>query len=181
MQVDAADRIARASPLGLGRRGLLPNLYDCAIFIAIVAVFVLVTHVAREIGQPLARLDVAPVTLDPRNLPEYALRTTLRMFAAIFASLVFTFVVATLAAKSRKAELVIVPALDILQSVPVLGFLTFTVLFFMRLFPGRQLGADRGPVPACHLVDEVVVAEVKDRGDAMADDIQMGGQPRQEP
>ncbi len=142
MQVDAADRTVRASPLGLGRRGLLPNLYDCAIFIAIVAVFVLVTHVAREIGQPLARLDVAPVTLDPRNLPEYALRTTLRMFAAIFASLVFTFVVATLAAKSRKAELVIVPALDILQSVPVLGFLTFTVLFFMRLFPGRQLGAE---------------------------------------
>ena len=39
-----------------------------------------------------------PVTLDPHNLPEYALRTTLRMFAAIIASLVFTFVVATLAA-----------------------------------------------------------------------------------
>ncbi len=74
---------------------------------------------------PLAKLDIAPVTLDPANLPEYALRTTLRMFAAIFASLVFTFVVATLAAKSRKAALVIVPALDILQSVPVLGFLTF--------------------------------------------------------
>jgi NitT/TauT family transport system permease protein len=64
------------------------------------------------------------------------------MFAAILASLVFTFVVATLAAKSRKAELVIVPALDILQSVPVLGFLTFTVVLFMRLFPGSQLGAE---------------------------------------
>ena len=50
--------------------------------------------------------------------------------------------VATLAAKSRKAELVIVPALDILQSVPVLGFLTFTVVFFMGLFPGSQLGAE---------------------------------------
>ncbi|HKV14070.1 MAG TPA: ABC transporter permease subunit, partial [Reyranella sp.] len=58
------------------------------------------------------------------------------------ASLVFTFVVATLAAKSRKAELVIVPALDILQSVPVLGFLTFTVVFFLRLFPGSELGAE---------------------------------------
>src|SRR5262249_43494621 len=108
----------------------------------IVAAFVVVAHAAREMGEPLARLAVAPVTLDPRNLPEYALRTTLRMFAAIFASLVFTFVVATLAAKSRKAELVIVPALDILQSVPVLGFLTFTVVFFMSLFPGSQLGAE---------------------------------------
>ena len=129
-------------PLGLGRRGLLPNLYDCVIFAVIAAAFVLVAHAAREMGEPLARLELAPVTLDPHNLPEYALRTTMRMFAAILASLVFTFTVATLAAKSRKAELVIVPALDILQSVPVLGFLTFTVVLFMRLFPGSQLGAE---------------------------------------
>jgi NitT/TauT family transport system permease protein len=142
MSLEPAGKITRASPLGLGRRGLAPNVYDALIFIVIAAVFVLLAHGAREMGEPLARLDVAPVTLDPYNLPEYALRTTLRMFAAILASLVFTFVVATLAAKSRKAELVIVPALDILQSVPVLGFLTFTVVLFMRLFPGSQLGAE---------------------------------------
>ena len=57
-------------------------------------------------------------------------------------SLLFTFLVAPLAAKSKKAERVIIPALDILQSVPVLGFLTFTVVFFMSLFPGSQLGAE---------------------------------------
>jgi NitT/TauT family transport system permease protein len=131
-----------ASPLGLGRHGLLPNLFDLIVFVIIAAAFVALAHGAREMTEPLARLDIAPVTLDPANLPEYALRTTLRMFAAIFASLIFTFVVGTLAAKSRKAELVIVPALDILQSVPVLGFLTFTVLFFMHLFPGSQLGAE---------------------------------------
>jgi NitT/TauT family transport system permease protein len=93
-------------------------------------------------GSPLAQLDLTPVTLDPWNLPGYALRTTLRMFAAILASLLFTLVVGALAAKSRKAELVIIPALDILQSVPVLGFLTFTVVFFMGLFPGSQFGAE---------------------------------------
>ncbi|HLH91490.1 MAG TPA: ABC transporter permease subunit [Xanthobacteraceae bacterium] len=131
----------RASALSLGR-GLAPNFYDCVIFIVVVAAFVLATHGAHEMGQSLARLDVAPVTLDPHNLPDYALRTTLRMFAAIIASLIFTFVVATLAAKSRKAELVIIPALDILQSVPVLGFLTFVVVIFLRLFPGSQLGAE---------------------------------------
>src|SRR5215467_68789 len=131
----------RASALSLGR-GLAPNFYDVVIFVVVVAAFILVTHGAREMGQPLAGLELKPVTLDPHNLPEYALRTTLRMFAAIIASLVFTFVVATLAAKSRKAELVIIPALDFLQSVPVLGFLTFTVLFFMGLFPGSQLGAE---------------------------------------
>src|SRR5215471_7993224 len=142
MSIAPADKRDRVSPLGLGRRGLLPNLYDCVIFIVIAAAFVLVARAAREMGEPLAELNVAPVTLDPRNLPEYALRTTLRMFVAICASLFFTFVVATLAVKSRKAELVIVPALDILQSVPVLGFLTFTVAFFLRLFPGSQLGAE---------------------------------------
>src|SRR6202163_2051314 len=137
-----ADQFNRESPLGLGPRGLLPNLYDIVIFILIAAAFVLLAHGAHEMRAPLAELDIAPVTLDPANLPEYALRTTLRMFAAIFASLLFTFIVATLAAKSRKAELVIIPALDILQSVPVLGFLTFTVVFFMGLFPGSQLGAE---------------------------------------
>src|ERR1700712_2725219 len=130
------------SPLGLGPRGFIPNLYDGGVFVLLFGLIIAVVHGAHEMKAPLSSLDIAPVTLDPRNLPEYALRTTLRMFAAILASLAFTFVVATLAAKSRKAELVIVPALDILQSVPVLGFLTFTVLFFLHLFPGSQLGAE---------------------------------------
>jgi NitT/TauT family transport system permease protein len=91
---------------------------------------------------PLTNLHTAPIVLDPARLPEYALRTTLRMFAAIFASLLFTFVIATLAAKSRKAELVIIPMLDILQSIPVLGFLTFTVTFFIGLFPTSELGVE---------------------------------------
>src|ERR1700757_1294326 len=142
MSIRAAASHARSLPLGLGRRGLLPNLYDLIVFIFIAAAFVAMAHGIREMEAPLAKLDLAPVTLDPAHLPEYALRTTLRMFAAILASLLFTFVVATLAAKSRKAELVIIPALDILQSVPVLGFLTFTVVFFMRLFPGSQLGLE---------------------------------------
>ncbi|SKA07228.1 NitT/TauT family transport system permease protein [Enhydrobacter aerosaccus] len=135
-------KVGRTPLLGLGGVGLRPNIYDLAIFILIAAAFVAMAYGAGEVTAPVARLTVAPVTLDPANLPGYALRTTLRMFAAIGASLIFTFVVATLAAKSRKAELVIVPALDILQSVPVLGFLTFTVVFFLRLFPDSELGAE---------------------------------------
>jgi NitT/TauT family transport system permease protein len=129
-------------PLGLGGEGFRPNFYDFAIFILIAGVFVVLAHGAREWAAPAAKLVAEPISLDPAKLPEYALRTTLRMFAAIFASLVFTFVFATLAAKSRKAELVIMPALDILQSVPVLGFLTFTVAFFLGLFPASQFGAE---------------------------------------
>lgn len=131
-----------ATPLGLTGAGFWPNVYDAVIFLLVIGVFVLVAHGFREMNAPATQLSTAPVTLDIARLPEYALRTTLRMFAAIIASLVFTFVVATLAARSRKAELVILPALDILQSVPVLGFLTFTVTFFLQLFPGSVLGAE---------------------------------------
>ncbi len=126
----------------LSRARIMPNVYDLLALSIMAAVFVLLAHAAVEMRGSVELLTTAPVTLDPANLPEYALRTTLRMFAAIIASLIFTFVVATLAAKSRRAEMVIIPALDILQSVPVLGFLTFTVTFFMGLFPGSQLGAE---------------------------------------
>ncbi|MCF5469384.1 ABC transporter permease [Pseudomonas syringae] len=112
----------------------------CVVLLAVF--FALLWYGVGQMLQPIAVLDSSPVTLDPARLPEYALRTTLRMFIALAASLVFTFIVATLAAKSRKAEQIIIPALDILQSVPVLGFLTFTVTFFMGLFPGRQLGVE---------------------------------------
>ncbi len=126
----------------LARERVLPNLYDLAAFALLATLAVLTFHGAAAMHAPLAGLSSAPIALDPALLPEYALRTTMRMFAAIIASLIFTFVVATLAAKSRRAEMLIIPALDILQSVPVLGFLTFTVTFFMGLFPGSQLGAE---------------------------------------
>ena len=76
------------------------------------------------------------------HLPEYAARTTFRMFAALALSLVFTLTYATWAAKSERAGKLLVPILDILQSVPILGFISITVVFFMSLAPGRVLGAE---------------------------------------
>jgi NitT/TauT family transport system permease protein len=119
-----------------------PNLADFAILAMIGAAAVLVVHGIRDMNRPLAQLQSHPVTLELARLPGYAIDTTLRMFAAIICSLIFTFVVGSLAAKSRKAALVVVPALDVLQSVPVLGFLTFTFVFFLNLFPGSELGAE---------------------------------------
>jgi NitT/TauT family transport system permease protein len=123
-------------------RATTPSWADAVAFLLLAGLAVMVVRGGEGVAQPLSRLQLDPVTLDPWNLPAYALRTTLRMFAALGASLLFTFVVATLAAKSKRAELIIVPALDILQSVPILGFLTFTVTFFMGLFPGQQLGVE---------------------------------------
>src|ERR1700731_3844518 len=82
------------------------------------------------------------ISTDIRNIPYYAGRTLLRMWVAFGFSLLFTFSVGYAAAKSRAARAVILPALDILQSVPVLGFLSITVTGFMALFPGSLLGVE---------------------------------------
>src|SRR4051812_17369173 len=124
-----------------GRRAL-PNHWDVVALTAILAVFAAVARAYHGIAAPLPAPGVAAVSLDYWQLPYYALRTTLRMFAALFCSLVFTFTYATLAAKSRRWEKILIPVLDILQSVPILGFLSFTVTFFMGLFPGNVLGAE---------------------------------------
>src|SRR5262245_19463630 len=97
---------------------------------------------SRGLMQPLTDLKATPVSLSPTHLPWYAARTTLRMLAAMVLSLLFTFSYATWAAKSRRAALVLIPLLDILQSVPILGFISVTVVFFMALAPGRVLGAE---------------------------------------
>src|SRR5450432_235133 len=136
------ERMSAGLLVRFARARFAPNRFDLIALALIGAAAVLVVHGAQQMNLPLANLHTAPIVLDPRRLPEYALRSTLRMFAAIIASLAFTFVVATLAAKSRKAELVIVPMLDILQSVPVFGFLTFTVAFFMALAPTSELGVE---------------------------------------
>ncbi len=136
------NRSSQSDAAALARGRIAPNIYDLIAFAMLAALVMLLARGAADMRAPADLLSTSPVTLDIGNLPEYALRTTLRMFAAIIVSLIFTFVVATLAAKSRRAEMVIIPALDILQSVPVLGFLTFTVTFFLGLFPGSQLGAE---------------------------------------
>src|ERR1700722_18483657 len=82
------------------------------------------------------------ISTDIRNIPYYAGRTVLRMWIAFGFSVLFTFSVGYAAAKSRAARALILPALDILQSVPVLGFLSITVTGFMALFPGSLLGVE---------------------------------------
>jgi NitT/TauT family transport system permease protein len=125
--------------LATGRR--LPNVWDAVAILCVFGALVGFTEVARGTFAPITPSAIT-VSLDPINLPEYAVRTTLRMFAALAASLLFTFTYGTAAAKSRRAGLVLIPVLDILQSVPILGFLTFTVVFFMRLFPGNVMGLE---------------------------------------
>ncbi|AOI60435.1 ABC transporter permease [Burkholderia diffusa] len=121
---------------------VLPNRWDAVAFPLIIGILAMAIVGFHETMAPIATLQTQKISLDPSNLPEYALRTTLRMLAAMVASLAFTLVYGTLAAKSRRAGMVLIPILDILQSVPVLGYISFTVTFFLALFPGRVLGAE---------------------------------------
>ncbi|AOE69415.1 sulfonate ABC transporter permease [Pseudomonas fluorescens] len=121
---------------------LLPNRWDLVALPLVIGFLLFFSITARETWAPIATLQSEVISLDPANLPEYAMRTTLRMLAAMAAALVFTLLYGTLAAKSRRAEKLLVPVLDILQSVPVLGYISFTVTFFLLLFPGRVLGAE---------------------------------------
>jgi NitT/TauT family transport system permease protein len=125
----------------VGRRAL-PNHWDVLALGAIMAAFVGIVHAFHGMNAPLPVANAPAVDLSYWNLPYYALRTILRMFAALVCSFIFTFTYATLAAKSRRLEIVLIPILDVLQSVPILGFLSFTVTFFLGLFPGNVLGAE---------------------------------------
>jgi len=127
---------------GVWRRpGLRP--VDVIVFAALLALLYGLLRLGPALNAPfLPKTAPSTVSTDPANLPYYAVRSLLRMFIGLILSVLFTFVYATAAARLRRAEKVLIPLLDILQSVPVLGFLTVTVTAFINLFPGSELGLE---------------------------------------
>jgi NitT/TauT family transport system permease protein len=121
---------------------LRPNFWDLVALPMVFGAIALVAWGGIAMSARYQIGEVLPIGLDPRQLPEYALRTVLRMGCALVASLVFSLVYAAVAAKSRQGEKILIPILDILQSVPILGFLSITVTGFIALFPGRLLGVE---------------------------------------
>jgi len=124
----------------------LPYFWDIVAFALVMGLITLLAWGSRQMAVPYIPGDQIQLSLDPVHLPMYALRTVLRMVAALIASFTFTFTYATLAAKSRRAETILVPLLDILQSVPILGFLSITVTGFIALFPGNLLGVEMAAI-----------------------------------
>jgi NitT/TauT family transport system permease protein len=121
---------------------LRPNFWDLIALPMVLGALALVAWGGMAMSARYHIGDALPISLDPWRLLEYALRTVLRMVCALVASLVFSLVYAAVAAKSRQAEKILIPILDILQSVPILGFLSITVTGFIALFPGRLLGVE---------------------------------------
>ncbi|MEX8493221.1 ABC transporter permease [Sphaerotilus sp.] len=118
------------------------SAWDWALLPLVLALLVGLAWVGPQMARPYHLGETLPLSLDPTMLPYYLLRTTLRMALAMVASLLFSAVFAVLASQYRWAERVLVPLLDVLQSIPVLGFLSITVTGFIALFPGRLLGVE---------------------------------------
>jgi NitT/TauT family transport system permease protein len=131
-----------SKPAARSADGRGPNRWDWALLPLILGVLVALAFGASQMAKPYAVGTPLPISLDPAYLPYYLLRTTLRMFMALGASLLFSFVFAAVASKSRTAEKILVPMVDILQSIPILGFLSITVTGFIALFPGSLLGVE---------------------------------------
>lgn len=116
---------------------------DVVVFVGAAVLLWVIVRLANGMTVPWDEVTApSTVSTDPAELPYYAARSLLRMFAALALSIVFTFVYATAAARLRRAEKVLLPLLDILQSVPILGFLSVTITGFIALFPGSQLGLE---------------------------------------
>ncbi|MBD2612448.1 ABC transporter permease subunit [Nostoc punctiforme FACHB-252] len=139
--------LRRTFPSPEALRRLPFGLADIALIMGTLVLVGLIARVGAGALISFVPPDVVPsVSLDPGNLPYYAGRSTLRMFIALFCSTLFTLIYGYIAAKSRRAERVLIPLLDILQSVPVLGFLSITVTGFIALFPGSLLGLEAASI-----------------------------------
>ncbi|HKQ09708.1 MAG TPA: ABC transporter permease subunit [Rhizomicrobium sp.] len=129
-------------PVSIEARRLLPSRWDLLAAALVLGFIIAFADTSRFLVQPLSVISGDHLSLDPSLLPGYALRTGLRMLLAMGVSLAFTFSYATWAAKNPRAGTLLIPLLDILQSVPVLGFLSVTVVWFLSLSPGRVFGAE---------------------------------------
>lgn len=118
------------------------NRWDMLLLPPVLGLIILLAFAASQMARPYHIGTPLPVSLDPWLLPYYLLRTSLRMFIALGFSLAFSCVFAAVAVRYRTAEKVMLPLLDILQSVPILGFLSITVTGFIALFPGNLLGVE---------------------------------------
>ena len=130
------------------------NRFDLLLLVFMVLGFALLAQTGQQMAIPYALGQPIALSLSPWVLPEYALRTVLRMFVALFFSVIFSLILGAWAAKNRRAEQIIIPAIDVLQAVPVLSFLALTVTGFIRLFPGCLLG------PECACIFAIFTAQV---------------------
>jgi NitT/TauT family transport system permease protein len=115
-------------------------LVDAVVLAGLISLVFGASHVIGEWRQPLH--TKVEIDLSPSSLPAYALFSFARGWIAYFFSLLFTLLVASWAFYDTRARRFILPALDVLQSIPVLGFLPGLVLALVGLFPNSNVGLE---------------------------------------
>ncbi len=127
-----------------GSRWTWGFLIDIAVFLFVFSAIYGVYAIGRTWLGPVA--PHVTISQSPRALPLYALYSVIRITVAYALSLVFALAYGYTAASSRRAEVVLVPLLDILQSIPVLSFLPGVMLAMVALFPHKQIGVELGSI-----------------------------------
>lgn len=131
-----------------------PNVWDIIVLVIVFGILASLAWGASRMALPYHVGQSIEISLDPWALPGYAISSVLRMFIAMFFSLLVTFSIAPLAAKNKKAEKFLLPLIDVLQSIPVLGMLSITVVGFISLFPNSILG------PECAAIFAIFTSQV---------------------
>ncbi|GAB4393346.1 MAG: ABC transporter permease subunit [Gammaproteobacteria bacterium] len=126
----------------LARTTRYVNVWDVCALLLVIGVLSLIAWTTRQMATPYQLGQALPMSLEPGHLPTYAARTVMRIAIALFFSLLFTFTFGTWAAKSERAAAILLPLIDVLQSVPVLSFLAISVVAFIALFPNSLLGPE---------------------------------------
>ena len=119
-------------------------LADLSVFAGLLAILYMLFVSGRTWLAPFTA--VANISSSPRALPLYAAYSFVRIAIAYILSLLFALGYGMAAAKSERAAKILLPLLDILQSIPVLSFLPGVMLAMVALFPRRQLGLELGSI-----------------------------------
>ena len=104
-------------------------------WLVLIGIIVLIYAGVRLAANAPAVVTGREISLEPTRLPWYALFSILRMLGAYLLSVVFTLIYGRVAAYNRRAEKVMMPLLDVLQSVPILSFLPVVLLGLSAILP----------------------------------------------
>jgi NitT/TauT family transport system permease protein len=134
-------------------RWSIPNYWDIFGIILVLLLIIAFVWGAKQMVLPYTIGQAATISLKPLHLFNYSLRTVLRLLIALFFSLIATFVLGGIAAKNKHAERIIIPAVDVLQSIPALSFIALTIPVFIGMFSTSMLG------PECAAIFTIFTAQ----------------------
>jgi NitT/TauT family transport system permease protein len=116
------------------------RLVDLLVLVFVIAVLSLLIYVGS--GWHYTLQPAVEISLDPVNIPLYSANSLTRIFCAYILSFLFSIWYGYTASRSRLHEKIMIPLLDVLQSIPVLSFLPTVVLAMIAIFPHKRLGLE---------------------------------------